>query len=1267
MAPERRLIPTEEGTASLLQCTSNVVGVIPPQIHELLSSTTSRDGTPSVRGGVRGRIDDHSSGLSFLLHTSSGIDDVNAISIWEHSTQTLMEELIAPTSSSPTLLLHPEHCGSQFDLLVACLGPDQGYTPGRGGDHHHHRSLRHVYAASPDSGVVCLWTLDGSHPSATHSLQRTEGRDDAADTVECDASVRLPLRQGELLTALTPIEGGSSWMLAATSFGRIWKLTKTSRPLGLRAKLVEAQSVIEGNGGGIVGGLFSLIGMTPKTTGREGRGHAAASAGSKGVEEGEGMEQTHENIVALVQFAPVGSKGGPVRSPPPRKVQRVLSPSPSNTARDGNSAHVASLSSNLVLKEWKVSLLVESEHHSRGDNSEVNEGYISQKEFFPRNGDGTLNLGNLCSGGELTGYRHVDIIAPPSIAKDGRSLIVPIRIARDANGSDESTRVYVLRIALGAERDDEGPQIIDAAWLDRYSGESISVIGGSLECAGLVTAEENGGEDGGVVVYVGFGPRDGVDDGGNAADSACPVTISVIHFPRVTADGDAMEAPRVKDLDLFSNVVPSIVMGCMSYDSTTGGCVFLATSGLLGGTSVRFPRNLSNEKSCMTDLSGSIEALAQDDAVLTIKSHLQSSFRQYLNKLKDGTTNPASVARTVVPPSVGSCSSSVLSAAVVLASKDLLVAGGGRGGLHSPFASRNSAMTVLRDTLELHKHFVTYLHHAGAYRKVSVAGRTKLRDHGEMVAATRATLSDCQGYFSSADGTAMDDERRGEIAQVRQMITNTFDGIAENVLDLPRRWAALQQLPINNSTDLLMISSMAVCNGIGRALGYRQDESGILYDIPSFDASIDSTVAPWTSSAEVLTVIQTQLQNIQQSGSGDETLLRPYVEDLSASLLGGYRDIVLREAGDGNALQAYEEAKLLAIPLLRRFAHDGGADIVALRASLAHACFEAICNICNEHRATWLFQGPFSDLEPDETYDIRAMMSTSSDSPYANLHQSRDYQTGLGFCDYVFRWYADRGSHPEVFELGKECPATLTRYLRTDDRLSNLAWLQDLRTGSYDDATYGAMSNLTSPVLPSRDSDGPMGLWEKEQMLSIAKLSNMRVKSPNSVIENGLTLINAQRVLQDEDIDGHGSEVAMTADDLLVLAVNKIKASQDVDECKRFAIAGLCVASAVPTDQAEHAALVWEACIGADMDTWNNISREASSSVAGIAKEDLMRLCESTLFVALAEAFATTPEESMKGVGFLSNVAVKDEVVQSLGLNQNFEQLLLRSAELVSN
>lgn len=302
-----------------------------------------------------------------------------------------------------------------------------------------------------------------------------------------------------------------------------------------------------------------------------------------------------------------------------------------------------------------------------------------------------------------------------------------------------------------------------------------------------------------------------------------------------------------------------------------------------------------------------------------------------------------------------------------------------------------------------------------------------MRDHGEILTAARSLLIDCQGYFSNAAASAGDDNRRSELVQVRQVVNSALVGASDNVLNLPEIWMKLAAgLPVDNDLsplekDTFLLTSSSICHGIGQALRYRQDESATLYDLPSYDSTVTSHIAPWSSSLEVLQVLFALLQAVQHAGEtilsatvnfeADKANLRRFVEDISASALNGYRDIALREPDNDEAVSMYHKTKALAVPLLRIYANDGGDDIAALQASLVHSYFEGVVQICHDHRKSWRFQG--SDEQPDERYDLRAMLSSSAASPHAHLHQSRDYETGLPFCGYVLRWYADRGFYPE--------------------------------------------------------------------------------------------------------------------------------------------------------------------------------------------------------------------------------------------------------------
>ena len=78
-----------------------------------------------------------------------------------------------------------------------------------------------------------------------------------------------------------------------------------------------------------------------------------------------------------------------------------------------------------------------------------------------------------------------------------------------------------------------------------------------------------------------------------------------------------------------------------------------------------------------------------------------------------------------------------------------------------------------------------------------------------------------------------------------------------------------------------------------------------------------------------------------------------------------------------------------------------------------------------------------------------------------------------------------------------------------------MAWVQNLRVGGHEQATVGLLS-VTSPVLFGDKEGDMLPLWEKDQIMSLAKLSNKLAgaKNPAAVdkerselIENSLTLI----------------------------------------------------------------------------------------------------------------------------------------------------------------
>ena len=248
------------------------------------------------------------------------------------------------------------------------------------------------------------------------------------------------------------------------------------------------------------------------------------------------------------------------------------------------------------------------------------------------------------------------------------------------------------------------------------------------------------------------------------------------------------------------------------------------------------------------------------------------------------------------------------------------------------------------------------------------------------------------------------------------------------------------------------------------------------------------------------------------------------------------------------------------------------------------------------------------------------------------------------------------------------------RYVRNDDRLSNLAWIQHLRDGGHEQATVGLLS-LNSPVLfgDKDQGDAAMGLWEKDLNMSLAKLSNKvaAAKSTNpdiqrrtNLIEDSLTLVSAQKKLQKDT--AQGDEIALKEDDLLSLAVEKILSSQHVDQIREFGISGLAIAAAKPSPEAiaGDASTIWQAVIEADFHTWQSVANENNIAVGGIPEEELIRRVEGTAFVAvLCDFVAQSSQGKMQNAGFTDQV--RTQVMHSLG-SDDLSKVLSLLANIVA-
>mmetsp|Transcript_15258 Transcript_15258/g.22646 ORF Transcript_15258/g.22646 Transcript_15258/m.22646 type:complete len:533 (-) Transcript_15258:232-1830(-) len=512
------------------------------------------------------------------------------------------------------------------------------------------------------------------------------------------------------------------------------------------------------------------------------------------------------------------------------------------------------------------------------------------------------------------------------------------------------------------------------------------------------------------------------------------------------------------------------------------------------------------------------------------------------------------------------------------------------------------------------------------------------------------------------------------------------------------------------SFALHQISSI-LCMALRFAIKYRHDRSEILYDLaPPSSSFSDAAVASstrksdhWTSGSEILHVIMNQLKFIHQSSSSlssktslvsgsDSTTTTPFaeyrnikvhVDVLAEVLLNGFYDKLTRSKNE-NEEQLYDEAKKLAIPLVRAYGRkeDDTDEKRALKMSLIHAYFDGIVNIChdNHHRChRGRKSGAPSDNDDDKNpYDLYPMLSSPlEDDPsglYTAVNQAVDFGSKLTFRRFVLRWYTDRGLYANVLDLGAVCPDVLAQCLEEDGRLREYRWIHFVRTGDY----QGATSCLVG--LGSGGND--LSVEENKLLLSLGKIASKIAKADEDgsmddgkktleerIIDNNLTLIHAQEMLRDsatmmEHDDLRKFEHAIPANELLQIAIDQGMAVNNVEEKVGCLVVGLAIAETIqdrsPNEGAWSAAQVWINSIVSDTETWKNL---ANGDRSLISDEERRRFIAGTVFYEVASQYYGSKREPNLDIGFLNNRAVKEQIVAKLSLDQQTVALLVAAAE----
>jgi len=401
---------------------------------------------------------------------------------------------------------------------------------------------------------------------------------------------------------------------------------------------------------------------------------------------------------------------------------------------------------------------------------------------------------------------------------------------------------------------------------------------------------------------------------------------------------------------------------------------------------------------------------------------------------------------------------------------------------------------------------------------------------------------------------------------------------------------------------------------------------------------------------------------------------------MACNLLDGYRDIKPSRRDQGK----YEKAKELAIFLVQQISpshsstdgyEDDASDDLAFQLSLDHGYFEGLVSICDRHYDPSLPVAHNILEQPSSPYDIGPMLSHNPTSDlydidndrYASLYTQPDYNTKLTFPKFVIRWYTDRNMTSRVLELGVYCPEILTECMEDDERLSNIRWVQYIKTGNYDQASQSLMSlvNGITPLGGSGRGEGSQVLpappiEERQLVESLSRLSDLIQMSnyPNpKPVNRSLELCNAQKILA--KLSGNSQETlrtTMSADELIAMMMALIGRLGGITDISRACCAGLSVVDAFYVEgRSAEAGKIWSRVIDIDKERWVGLTKRWNR----MADDERIVMVQDTAFFHLARDYYGQLDYGSSGdtVGF-KNSQVQEKALESLRLSQSIDNIL---------
>jgi hypothetical protein len=678
----------------------------------------------------------------------------------------------------------------------------------------------------------------------------------------------------------------------------------------------------------------------------------------------------------------------------------------------------------------------------------------------------------------------------------------------DESPVDQGTigRLYMLYCPI--HRQDFSVTLGSFAWLTRYTSDTVLSQTNPLQCAGMMVQSGVEKELVDVSVYSVIQSQNK-----NMNQEGKPVTISGVHFGRFPDEEKKQIQVQIRDIDLPSEIAPSVISGAVGMDAATDGFVAISSTGCITCTRLNFPLiSLGSPRKSDSISKETVQVLRSHllSEYMIYKRRLEHHHRSLINLLSESIeTDRTSLSISNLPPSIMNADSAELTLSVIVASKSLMDDGFGiynhnRNGSKPivPNFNPTIVLEVLDEKCDAHCSFIDFLIAGQLYKKVDTTGRIQLRNHGELLHGARGLILTWHDILEGALTVEVPDLNADIVDEEQRKINQILLGCEETLSNFHSTLNRMQLLLYDDgSSKASPLLFQYVFILIGRfardLLTYRQQSSDHKYDVmcsPGFFGW--EHLHPWTSEDEYMSLLEGQLTLVETISKDDKEVflthdIESLIETFSCHLLDGFRDRHYMSRDECR----YDAAKRLCVSLVLKYCPNYMIENevnLAFYLSLRHCYFDGIIEGCLDHDQPNIELSDLYDLSNYlRSVTVISVNEETDDDVYHALATAKDYRTGLSFPQYLFKWFSDRGLFGTVLELGKCCPVILTQYMIDDSRLSHLLWIQYVRNQDISSASQTlTQQGLTGRFQHQEDVPDSDVFKNPQLLLSLSKLCN---------------------------------------------------------------------------------------------------------------------------------------------------------------------------------